>query len=169
MAAAACAAEGLAGDDVATVVELARSALRSDAVAAVRAGGRVWREVAVVVAAPDGRVLEGFVDLLHEADDGALTVVDWKTDRARTEAEVDAALDHYTLQGGAYALAVGQATGRAVSSVRFVFCRAGGQPAVEREIGDLASAVAAVERRLGAASIGRRGVPEPVAASPIDA
>jgi ATP-dependent helicase/nuclease subunit A len=160
LARAAVAVEGLPVDDVATVVELATSALRSDALAAARASGRLWREVPVV-ATVRGRVLEGYIDLLHEDATGDLTVVDWKTDRGRTDAEVDAALGRYRLQGGAYALAVEQATGRKVSSVRFVFCRAGGAPAVEREIDDLASAVADALRVLGSGPEVGDGVGEP--------
>jgi ATP-dependent helicase/nuclease subunit A len=129
-------AEGIP-DAADTVAELAGSALASDALAAARAAGdRVWREVPVVAPVGD-RLVEGYVDLLFEAPDGSLVVVDWKTDRARTDAEVDAALDRYRLQGAGYAVAVEAATERAVSSVRFVFCRGGGEPAVEREVDDL--------------------------------
>ena len=86
------------------------------------------------------RVLEGFIDLLYERPDGRLVVVDWKTDKGRTEAEVDASLDRYRIQGAAYAVALTEATGRPVAEVRFVFCRHGGEPAVERAITDLAGA-----------------------------
>jgi hypothetical protein len=61
-----------------------------------------------------------------------LVVVDWKTDRARSDAEVDAALDRYRHQGAAYAVALEQATNRPVDEVVFVFCRPG--PAVERAV-----------------------------------
>jgi len=95
-----------------------------------------------------GRVLEGYVDLLYEDASGRLVVVDWKTDRARTDAEVDAALDRYRNQGAAYAVALEQATRRRVDEVVFVFCRRG--PAVERTIAaaDLDQARAAVEAAL---------------------
>ena len=53
------------------------------------AGARSWREVPVA-AEIDGTTIEGFVDLLVEID-GELVVVDYKTDAARTEAEIDAA------------------------------------------------------------------------------
>jgi ATP-dependent helicase/nuclease subunit A len=129
--------------DEATVVELAASALASEALAEARAAGRLWREVPVVVPMGD-RILEGFIDLLYERPGGELVVVDWKTDRGRSAAEVAAALDRYRLQGAGYAAAVEAATGRPVAEVRFVFCRAGGQPAVERTIDDLAGAVTEV-------------------------
>ena len=144
LAAAAAAFEGV---DLATVIELATSALASDALREARSGGRFWREVPIVVPIGD-RVLEGFIDLLYERADGSVVVVDWKTDRGRTEAEVDASLARYRRQGAAYAAAVSTATGRTVAEVRFVFCRGGGEPAVERTITDLDDAVAEVERLL---------------------
>ena len=95
-----------------------------------------------------GHLVEGFIDLLHERPDGSLVVVDWKTDRARSAAEVDASVGRYRAQGAAYAVAVAAATGRTVADVRFVFCRPAGEPAVERAITDLAAAVAEVEAAL---------------------
>jgi ATP-dependent helicase/nuclease subunit A len=135
--------------DIGTVSELAASALSSAVVASVRAGRRQWREVPVVAPVGD-RLVEGYVDLLYEDAEGRLVVVDWKTDRARTEAEVDGAVERYRLQGAGYAVAVEQATGRPVDRVTFVFCRTGGEPAVEREVGgaDLAAAVAEARRLL---------------------
>jgi ATP-dependent helicase/nuclease subunit A len=144
LAAEAARAEGA---DPALVVELATSALRSGALADARAGGRLWREVPIVVPMGD-RVLEGYIDLLYERPDGELVVVDWKTDRGRTPEEVDASLEKYRIQGAAYAAALIRATGRKVAEVAFVFCRDGGEPAVERTITDLADAVAEVEALL---------------------
>ena len=129
--------------EVATVLDLAGSAARSSTLADARAAGRLWREVPVVVPIGD-RILEGFIDLLYERSDGSVVVVDWKTDRSRSEVEVDAALDRYRLQGAGYAAAVGAATGKAVAEVRFVFCRPNGEPAVERTIVDLAGALTEV-------------------------
>jgi ATP-dependent helicase/nuclease subunit A len=142
--------EGMSSQaDIGTVAELAASALSSTAVAEARAGRRHWREVPVVAPVGD-RLVEGYVDLLYEDAEGRLVVVDWKTDRARTEAEVDAAVERYRLQGAGYAVAVEQATGRPVERVTFVFCRTGGEPAVERQVGgaDLAAAVVEARRRL---------------------
>jgi ATP-dependent helicase/nuclease subunit A len=129
------------------VVDLVSSALRSGALAEARAGGRLWREVPIVVPMGD-RILEGFIDLLYERPSGELVVVDWKTDRGRTAAEVDASLHRYRTQGAAYAAALATATGRRVAEVAFVFCRSGGAPAVERSITDLDAAVAEVEALL---------------------
>lgn len=118
VAAAQAAAEGV--DDRADVVAgLARSALQSPVVVEA-AAATYWREV--YVAAPVGdTLLEGYVDLVFERGDG-LVVVDYKTDHVASPADLDAKLDRYRLQLGAYALALRSATGRAVVDARFVFC-----------------------------------------------
>jgi ATP-dependent helicase/nuclease subunit A len=108
-------------------------------------GTRAWREVPV--AAPvDGVLVEGFVDLLVETPDG-FVVVDYKTDRAPAAADVDAALARYTPQAAAYALAIEAVLGTPVARAVFVFARVGG--AIEREVSDLADAVAQVRGDLG--------------------
>ena len=135
------------GADADEVEARAWSALRSDALARARAAPRRWREVPVV-APIEGRVLEGYVDLLYEDPDGTLVVVDWKTDAARSASELDAALGRHRVQGAAYAGAIRAATGRTVSSVRFVFCRPDGAPADERAIDDLDAAVEEVRLAL---------------------
>ena len=137
-------------DDAELVRDLATSALASEALAEARQAGRLWREVPVFVPV-GGHLVEGFIDLLHERADGSLVVVDWKTDKARTPSEVDASVGRYRAQGAAYAVALAAATGRAVTEVRFVFCRPAGEPAVERTITDLAAAVAEVEAALASA------------------
>jgi ATP-dependent helicase/nuclease subunit A len=122
-----------------TVEALVRSALASDA---VRQAARGPHHQELYVAAPVGdRVIEGYVDLLVETDDG-LVVVDYKTDSARSEAEIDAKLAAYELQGAAYAVALEVVTGRPVVDCRFVFCRASG--AIERSVADLDAAKARV-------------------------
>jgi ATP-dependent exoDNAse (exonuclease V) beta subunit len=134
-------------DREAEIRALARSVLDAPIVrAAVSAPHRFWREVPVG-ASVSGAVLEGFVDLLVETPDG-LVVVDYKTDRAPGDADVDAALARYTPQGAAYALAIEQVLDRPVRRCVFVFARDGG-PAVEREIADLPAAVTAARETLG--------------------
>ena len=83
-----------------------------------------------------GRLVEGYIDLAFETDDGRLVVVDYKTD-----AVVDPG--RYRLQIGAYAAALARATGREVSEGWLVF--AGVDGAEEREVGDLSAVVAEVE------------------------
>ncbi|MGH9119829.1 MAG: UvrD-helicase domain-containing protein [Acidimicrobiales bacterium] len=137
LARSVAAGEGIA-DDAGVVAGLARSVLRSPTVVAARASPRRWREL--YVAAPIGdRVLEGYVDLVFEDAAGRLIVVDYKTDRARSEAELDAAAARYRLQGAAYALALSTALGRPVDRCVFVFARTEG--AVERSIVDLPAAI----------------------------
>jgi len=124
---------------------LAAAALDAPLVRDVVAGGwPCWREVPV--AAPiDGVLVEGFVDLLVETPDG-LVVADWKTDAVRTDAEVDAALDRYRLQGATYALALEAVLGRAVTRCTFVFVGLDG--ARQRDVDDLPGAIEEVRTLL---------------------
>jgi ATP-dependent exoDNAse (exonuclease V) beta subunit len=118
------------------------------------AAARHWREVFVATEI-DGVLIEGFIDLLIERPDGALVVVDFKTDAARNDRDIDAAMERYRLQGAAYAVAVERVLGRAVSEVVFVFARAG-SPAAQRVVQDLDSARHDVARalRISAAPLG---------------
>jgi ATP-dependent helicase/nuclease subunit A len=96
---------------------------------------RAWREVPV--AAPfDATLVEGFIDLLIEGPDG-LIVVDYKTDHVPNDADIDAAVARYRIQGAAYALALESVLSRPVTRVVFVFAHG----AVEREITDVRSAI----------------------------
>ncbi|HEY6379199.1 MAG TPA: UvrD-helicase domain-containing protein [Candidatus Dormibacteraeota bacterium] len=104
------------------VERLVRAACSSEAVRRA-AASRHWRELPVG-ATVDGVIVEGFIDLLYEDPDGRLVVLDYKTD-AVTAGGVDARLDRYRLQGGAYALLTRLATGREVARIEFVFAAAG--------------------------------------------
>jgi ATP-dependent helicase/nuclease subunit A len=137
-------AEGVAGRE-AEVRALVESVLASPTVRAIAEGGWPrWREVPVA-ADIDGVLLEGFIDLLARTPDG-LVVVDYKTDAAPTAADLDAAVERYSIQGAAYALALETTLGEPVRSCVFVFARPGG--ALERAIEDLPAAVNAVRERL---------------------
>lgn len=117
------------------VALLVRSALGSKAVQRAVADGRNAHHKELFVAAPVGdRVIEGYVDLLIDTPDG-LVVVDYKTDAARTEAEIEAKLATYELQGASYAVALETVTGRKVIDCLFVFCNTKG--AIERSVVDL--------------------------------
>ena len=133
---AQAAAEGvpaLAGE----IERRVRQVLEAPSVKEAVATGRYWREV--FLAAPvEGRVLEGFIDLLYENANGELVIVDYKTDGVRNEAEADAAVARYRLQGAAYALAVSSSLNRPV--VRCVFLFANPTRWFERELLDLATA-----------------------------
>jgi ATP-dependent helicase/nuclease subunit A len=118
IARAQAAAEGMPHRQ-AEIVRLAQVALDSATVRRAVASGRWWREVPV--AAPvGGTVLEGFIDLLFE-EEGALVVVDYKTDVLQSAAEIAERAGHYRVQAGAYALAVQEATGRRVKEVVLLF------------------------------------------------
>jgi ATP-dependent helicase/nuclease subunit A len=137
-------AEGIPGR-AGQIARMARAAMDAPSVQeAVRSGGRYWREL--YVSAPvDGMTVEGFIDLLYETPDG-LVVVDYKTDVVPGEAELDAAMERYRLQGAAYALALQEALGRPVARCVFVFVQASG--ARERDIEDLPAAVEAAREKV---------------------
>lgn len=122
---AACAsqaaAEGVLGKE--DVVEaLAQAALDSDVVNYAAAQSH-WREVYVGVPWGD-QVLESYIDLLYETDDG-LVIVDYKTDAWRSDSELDAKLDMYSVQLKAYADAIRVATDREVAGAMLLFLRPG--------------------------------------------
>lgn len=132
-------------EHVNVVAALVRSALESEA---VKLAAEHPHHKELFLSAPVGdRVIEGYVDLLVEGPDG-LVVVDYKTDSARSEAEIDAKLAAYELQGASYAAALEAVTGMTVAECRFVFCRSSG--AIERTVADLPGAMERVRSVLAA-------------------
>jgi ATP-dependent helicase/nuclease subunit A len=130
-------------EHAAMIAAMAHSALASDA---VQLAAKAVSHKEIYVAAPVGdRVIEGYIDLLIETPEG-LVIVDYKTDTVASEADVDAKLATYELQGAAYAVALEESTGMAVLDCRFVFCRRSG--AIERRVADLDSAKERVRRHL---------------------
>ena len=125
--------EGVA-DREADIARYARAAVDSNIVKRAVASGRLWREVPVAVGLGQGS-LHGFIDLLFEENDG-LVVVDYKTDSV-TGPEARSAVERYRLQGGAYAHAIQQATGRTVKEVVFLYL----QPRREEPLSDLPQAI----------------------------
>jgi len=138
--AAQCQAEAVPdrADDVRGLVQ---DALGAPSVQAA-AGAEHWREVYACTPLGD-RLLEGYVDLLYRAPDG-LVVIDHKTSASADPEELDRRVAGYRLQGAAYAVAVGRATGQPVTRVVFLFLTH--QGAIERELRDLDAAMADVER-----------------------
>jgi ATP-dependent helicase/nuclease subunit A len=134
------------GDEVEMLVS---AALRSPTVAAAFATGRPRREVYVATTV-GGVVLDGYVDLCFE-ESGSLTVVDYKTDSVRDDAEVEASAERYSLQAAAYALALADATGLPVRRCVLVFLSPPGRP-IELEVPDLAAAVDRVRSVVGTAA-----------------
>lgn len=137
-------AEGVSGRER-EVRQLVASVLASPIVrTAVENGWDRWREVPVA-AHLEGVVLEGFVDLLLRGPDG-LIVVDYKTDRAPAGPGLDQAVERYSVQAAAYALALEATLDEPVSRCVFVFAR---EPqAVERGVADLSGAMSEVRRLL---------------------
>ncbi len=138
--AAQCQAEAVP-ERASDVRRLVADALGSSVVRAA-AGAPHWREVYACTPIGD-RLLEGYVDLLYRGPDG-LVVVDHKTSASPDRHELDRRVEGYRLQGAAYAVAVGRATGEPVRSVVFLFLTPNG--AVERELADLPGAMLDVER-----------------------
>ncbi len=123
---------------------MVEAVLESPSIREAVADGRYWREL--FVSAPIGAAgVEGFIDLLYETDQG-LVVVDYKTDRAPSEEDLEAALTRYTPQGAAYALAIEEALGRTVERCVFVFAEPG--RAREKEVSDLRTAIERVRERI---------------------
>jgi ATP-dependent exoDNAse (exonuclease V) beta subunit len=138
--AAQCEAEAVS-DRAADVRQLVTLALGSPSVAEAAVNPH-WREVYACTPI-DGRLLEGYIDLLYRGADG-LVVVDYKTAGTADEGELDGRVEGYRLQGASYALAVAATTGEPVVRVTFVFLTPEG--AVERHLPDLDQAVADVRR-----------------------
>jgi ATP-dependent exoDNAse (exonuclease V) beta subunit len=105
---------GATRDEIVAAGRAAAMVLRHPVLqAAARAAreDRCYRETAVTWTLPDGRLVEGHVDLAYLSGD-EVVVVDFKTDR-----ELDRALDQYRRQVQIYAEAVGLALGRRVRGV----------------------------------------------------
>ncbi len=145
-AAAQAAAEGIVGKE-ADVSARARVALSTRVVQEAVAHG--FRREMYVATPVDGVTLEGYVDLVYRRPDG-LVVVDYKTDAWSDDADLDAKVARYRLQGAAYAVALEQATGEPVAECVFVFL--GDRDARERAVSDLPTAMREVRAALAASS-----------------
>ncbi len=110
-------------DEIAAVT---RTALGSTAITRARASRRVLPEVPFAVPLDGGGLAEGRIDLLFE-EDGALVVVDYKTD-AVSAAEIEKRAGEYRKQALIYAWAAARAAAMPVREVIFLFAR----PGIER-------------------------------------
>ena len=109
LADAQCAAEGILGMSE-TVAALARSALAAPIVRSTR-DLEHHREL-FVAAEIDGRVLEGYIDLLVRTPDG-FVIVDYKTDQWSDAGMRDERVARYRRQLAAYGVAIERVLGRA--------------------------------------------------------
>ncbi len=142
---AQAAAEGIPGryDQIA---RLSRVAVESAIVRRAVASRRFWREVPVAVAIGDGS-LHGFIDLLFE-EDGDLVVVDFKTDSVSAAEASGPLKEDYRLQGGAYAYAIREATGKEVKEMVFVYLQPRREVRVENLEGAMQDAASEAEKSL---------------------
>ncbi len=114
------------------VVQMCRNCLRSQSVTAALRSERCWREVPFLVSrapapseAQTGPLASGRVDLVYELD-GALVVVDYKTDQGVTAEGAEAhTREHHGGQAEVYAEALASATATPVREVVFVYARIG--------------------------------------------
>ena len=134
--------EGI-GHLVGDVARRVRHALGSPTIREA-AGCPHWREL-YAGAEIAGRFLEGFIDLLYEAPDGSLVVVDYKTHASDDRPDLRQK-PAYRLQIAAYALMLEESTGRPVSRCVFVFL--GPDSAHDVEVEDLPAAIANVRHAL---------------------
>ncbi|MCY3695635.1 MAG: UvrD-helicase domain-containing protein [Chloroflexi bacterium] len=141
--AAQSAAESLNRQQAAEVTRLVRTALDSATVREAISANRYWRELYAAVEV-DGVLLDGFIDLLYETEDGELVVVDYKTDALREGEAVDAAVSRYRLQTASYALMLEQTLDRPVARCILLFLH----PDEEREVDDLPGAIREVREAL---------------------
>ncbi len=139
LADAQCAAEGILGMS-GTVAALARSALEAPIVRSTRVLEH-HREL-FVAAEIDGRVLEGYIDLLVRRADG-LVIVDYKTDQWTDTVTRDERIARYRRQLAAYGVAIEHVLAEPVVGGVLVRCRVGGA-AEEIAIDDWRGAVEAL-------------------------
>ena len=152
IAQAQAAAEGVP-DRAGEIARLVRGALESDLVQRALKSGRWWRETPVA-GRVGGGIVDGFIDLLFEEEDG-FVVVDYKTDDLKSDAAIEEAMARYRLQGGAYALALNRATGVKVKEVSFLFLN----PSRARTVDDLSAAM--MEAEEAALALLQGGPPDP--------
>jgi ATP-dependent helicase/nuclease subunit A len=142
-AAAQCAAEGIIGMDD-TVAELARSALAAPIVIAALDLPH-HRELFVAAQVGD-RVMEGYIDLFVETDEGGI-IVDYKTDQWPDDGEREHRIGRYRHQLAAYGVALEQILGHPVAGGTLVRCRPG-EPAEEIPLPNWADALDEARRAI---------------------
>jgi ATP-dependent helicase/nuclease subunit A len=116
--AAQCEAEAVP-QRAADVTRLAQAALASPSVQEASHLPH-WREVYVAAPLDDGRLLEGYIDLLYQRQDG-LVIVDYKTASTTDPELLRHRVEGYRAQGTAYLQAVTLSTGQTVAATVFLF------------------------------------------------
>ena len=144
---------GLSAAGAGDIARLANQALRSPAVVAGLRAPQLWSEIPVAASLDTPRgpvVMEGIIDLLYRDHDGQLVILDYKSDRVDSDAAVEVKLEHYRMQGAAYAAAVERATGDSVKAVQFLFVR---RPDGLREIDNLRELIDGLPQVLANATV----------------
>ena len=139
---------GVSAAGAGDIARLANRALRSPAVVVGLMAPQLWSEIPVAASIDTPRgpvVMEGIIDLLYRDHDGQLVILDYKSDRVDSDAAVEVKLDHYRLQGAAYAAAIERATGDPVKAVQFLFVR---RPDGLREIDNLRALIEGLPQAL---------------------
>ena len=142
--AAQCEAEAIP-DRVEDVRMLVQLALESPSVVEA-ASSPHWREIYACTPV-EGRLLEGYIDLLYRGPEG-LVVVDYKTASTSDSDVLDRRVEGYRTQGASYALTIGASIAEPVVRVTFLFLTPDG--AVERHLSDLDVAMADVRQLVAA-------------------
>jgi ATP-dependent helicase/nuclease subunit A len=118
---------GASGDEAADeLLGPVRDWLGSPLRAEIAAASRVRAEVPILLGA-GGTVLRGSIDLLVERDGAPPLVVDYKTDRLRSE-DPAARAAHYEVQRSIYALAAAESLGATEVEVAYVFLERADSP-----------------------------------------
>lgn len=99
-----------------------RNALTSPVVARALRAPRLLREAPFTLAAPGGGLVEGRMDLLF-IEEGAVIVVDFKSDNVSSDEAASRTNQQYRHQALAYAWAAHQATGLPLREVVFLYVR----------------------------------------------
>lgn len=135
--------------------EVAEAARRALGMRAVREASsrRVLREVPVALLEGD-TLVEGQIDLVYEAEDGSLVVVDFKTDDVCDAEEAAARAADYRPQVALYAAALERATGRAVRETALLFLAPGLEVRLPHDSGSRALAAAAIAQAAGGRNVG---------------
>lgn len=97
---------GATPEEITFAARAAGAALEHALLERARSSTDARREVGITLRAPDGRLVEGVVDLAFREADGSTTVVDFKTD-----VDEGPRLASYRVQLGLYAEAIAAATG----------------------------------------------------------
>ncbi|HQY60959.1 MAG: UvrD-helicase domain-containing protein [Myxococcales bacterium] len=97
---------GATEEEIAFAARAAGAALEHELLARARASTDARREVGITLRTPDGRLVEGVVDLAFREADGSTTVIDFKTD-----VDEGPRLASYRAQLALYAEAIAASTG----------------------------------------------------------